>query len=58
VAVLLVPFLTEKEAEAIQKIMGGLQRKGKKEPTFQGDCFFTRSSVVGKFNGWLYLCDL
>jgi hypothetical protein len=58
VAVLLVPFLTEKEAEAIQKMIGGPQRKGEKEPTFQGDCFFTRSSVVGKFNGWLYLCDL
>jgi hypothetical protein len=58
VAVLVVPFLNAKEAEEIQKMVGGLQRTGQKEDSFRADCFFSRSSVDEKFNGWLYLCDL
>jgi len=58
VAVLVVPFLSEKEAEAVQKMVGGLPRKSGKGDSYRADCFFTRSSVPGKFNGWLYLSDL
>jgi len=58
VAVLVVPFLTEKEAEAIQKMLSGRGSKSGRTSDLKVDCFFTRSSAEGMFTGWLYLCDL
>ena len=58
VAVLVVPFLTAKEAEAIQKIVGNLSESKDGKVVYRGDCFFTHSSEEGKFNGWIFLSDL
>ncbi|NDB96505.1 MAG: hypothetical protein EBZ78_10175, partial [Verrucomicrobia bacterium] len=58
VAVLVVPFLTAKEAEALQKMMGNIQKMDAVGHSYPSDCFFIRSSRAEKFNGWLYLCDL
>ena len=58
VAVLVVPYLDESEAESIQKIIGSLSELQNGKTVYRGDCFFTRSSVEGKFNGWIYLSDL
>ena len=58
VAILVVPFLTTKEAEGIQNIIGNLSEQREGKPVYRGDCFFTRSSMEGMFNGWIYLSDL
>lgn len=58
VAVLVVPFLSKREAEGIQKMVSNLREQTPGGMTFVGDCFFTSSPVDGKFTGWLYLSDL
>lgn len=58
VAVLVVPFLTAREAEEVQKMVSAFSKKTDKGLVFVGDCFFTRSTIEGRFNGWLYLSDL
>lgn len=58
VAVLVVPFLSEREANGIQKMISNLREQTPGGIIFVGDCFFTPSPVEGKFTGWLYLSDL
>ena len=58
VAVLVVPFLSEREARGIQKMVSSLREQTPGGIIFVGDCFFTPSPVEGKFTGWLYLSDL
>lgn len=58
VAILVVPFLTAKEAEGIQKTIGSMSEQKDGKTVYRGDCFFTHCSVDGKFNGWIYLSDL
>ena len=58
VAVLVIPFLNENEAVAIQKMVGAIQKESSDAYFSRSDCFFSPSSLDGKFNGWLYLCDL
>lgn len=58
VAVLVVPFLSEREAQGIQKMVSNLREQTQDGVVFTGDCFFTPSPVEGKFTGWLYLSDL
>jgi len=59
VAVLVVPFLSEKEAKGVQNMVSTIREQDSAGAmTFVGDCFFTPSPVEGKFTGWLYLSDL
>jgi hypothetical protein len=59
VALLVVPYLTKRQSEGLQKMISEQQLKAEDgEKDHVGDCFFTRSDVEGMFTGWLYLSDL
>jgi hypothetical protein len=59
VAVLVVPFLNQREAEGIQTMLSNLSAQTQEGGLVNvGDCFFTPSPVEGRLTGWIYLSDL